>query len=282
MKSDPLIKRTVTGTVLVAATVSAIYCGGEYVAAFLWLIMNLALQEWARLSRQTGLKIPRFWLYFLANLFYGVLFLWEYSQIGLVKETWVGFSVWSLVLASVVFLALSIFKAGRATSKQVSVVFGGILYIAGSLGLLNYLAAPFHPDGGNVLMGFFLVIWAGDVFAYLVGSVMGRHKLYPKLSPSKTWEGAIGGIFFAALAGTLWGRFFLKEVDTLFWFLVSITASVVAIFGDLLESKIKRDAGVKDSGTLLPGHGGILDRYDSVFLAAPFVVALWNLVSIQG
>lgn len=279
MKPESLVKRTLTGLLLVGATVSAAYCGGKYVAVLFWLVMNLGLPEWGRLLRRSALRISLFWLFLLSNSLYIALVTGFYAQAGLVDPAWREFATWGLVLEMVVFFAVSTFGRGRAAAKQVSAVLGGALYIGGSLGLLNYLALPFHPDGGHVLMGFFLIIWSGDVFAYLTGSAFGRHKLCPSLSPSKTWEGAAGGFVFAALAGILWGHAFWDSVSFEIRTSVSLLAPVVAMFGDLFESKIKRDAGVKDSGSVLPGHGGILDRYDSVFFAAPFVVALWKLFS---
>ncbi|MCM1532179.1 MAG: phosphatidate cytidylyltransferase [Bacteroides sp.] len=130
------------------------------------------------------------------------------------------------------------------------------------------------------LIGFFVLIWCSDIFAYLTGSLWGRHKLCPKVSPSKTWEGAAGGFLFAMLFASLWKMFFLPGTASLRWLVFSVFTIVAGMAGDLLESKLKRKAGVKDSGSFLPGHGGMMDRFDSVLLAAPVASLIWFILNL--
>jgi phosphatidate cytidylyltransferase len=127
-------------------------------------------------------------------------------------------------------------------------------------------------------MGIFILIWVSDTFAYLVGKSIGRTKLYPSISPKKTVEGSIGGLVFALVAA-----YFLAQYETTLslnqWFILATVIVVTGGLGDLLESKFKRMAGVKDSGAIFPGHGGMLDRLDSLVFAAPFAYLTLNLFS---
>lgn len=277
-----MLKRSLTGLFLVGITIAAIYAGGIYVLILLGIIMNFSLYEWSGLMWGTQEKKTMRWgLFVSSNLLYATMMTLLYAQIGRVDGGTALFPglVWVLALVGIVICSL--FKEKEDINRRsVSLILGGSLYVGGSLALLNFLAAPFHADGGHVLMGFFLLVWMNDIFAYLIGSAWGRHKLCERISPSKTWEGAVGGVICATAGGILWGVFMLPHVNPILWISVSIITPIAAILGDLWESKLKREAGVKDSGHLLPGHGGFLDRYDSVFIAAPVVVAWWQLFSM--
>lgn len=129
-----------------------------------------------------------------------------------------------------------------------------------------------------IVLGLFVLIWSSDIFAYVTGSLFGKHKLWPKVSPSKTWEGAAGGFLFAIGIGYVWHMAYIPQVSDLKWSVVSVLTVIGGMAGDLLESKIKRLAGKKDSGSFLPGHGGVLDRFDSIYLAAPVAFLCWWLI----
>ena len=120
-----------------------------------------------------------------------------------------------------------------------------------------------------LITGIFIMIWVNDSFAYLVGKSIGRTKLFPSVSPKKTVEGALGGFVFTLIA-----TYFLAKYEPILsvkqWFILAIVVVFFGTLGDLVESKLKREAGVKDSGAILPGHGGMLDRLDSLIFAAPF------------
>ena len=113
------------------------------------------------------------------------------------------------------------------------------------------------------------IIWANDVFAYLVGMTFGRHRLCERLSPKKSWEGFFGGLAGAVAMGYAAAR--VLDADVWAWLGLALVAAATGVLGDLVESMFKRAAGVKDSGTLIPGHGGVLDRFDAMLLSAPFV-----------
>jgi phosphatidate cytidylyltransferase len=174
--------------------------------------------------------------------------------------------------------------------KNIGYSAAGLLYISLSLGLMMDLRSSFFSDslgfGGahTDLTGYLLPviiiasIWINDTMAYIVGSLIGKTKM-TDISPKKTWEGTIGGIILSvgvlALLNGYWTDFSFKGVG--FWMAIAAIASIAGTFGDLLESKLKRAANVKDSGSFMPGHGGFLDRFDSLLVAIPFV---WLYISI--
>ena len=155
--------------------------------------------------------------------------------------------------------------------------FLGILYISLSWGLLMDLRTL--PETGKVLpLAIIFTIWINDTMAYLVGSMIGRTPL-SAISPKKTWEGTVGGIILAIGAISTWA--WLIELPVNHAIAISTIAAICGTFGDLLESKLKRMAGVKDSGHIMPGHGGFLDRFDSLLLATPFVWIYVQLVILR-
>lgn len=161
--------------------------------------------------------------------------------------------------------------------------------------LLGYIMLPFifitkisfGINGYNpkIIIGLFILIWTNDTFAYIVGKSIGKYKLYEKISPKKTIEGFIGGIIFAVLAGYLISKYYIKanpdisEKSIMIWTSIAVIVGIVGTIGDLIESKFKRIAGVKDSGAIMPGHGGILDRLDSVIFVAPIIFLFYQILN---
>lgn len=139
--------------------------------------------------------------------------------------------------------------------------------------LIPYETLTFSP---GIVIGFFFLVWANDTGAYLAGVSFGRHKLFERISPKKTWEGFFGGLFLALTVSWFLSGL-LGVVDRYEWMSVSVIISIAGTFGDLLESMLKRSTGVKDSGSLLPGHGGFLDRFDSTIISFPLVYLFVSL-----
>lgn len=166
--------------------------------------------------------------------------------------------------------------------------------IAKYIYVLGYIIFPFIiiakiPFNGlefrpKIIISIFILIWTNDTFAYIVGKSVGKRKLFEKISPKKTIEGFLGGLFFSVVAGILISKFYFnptEQYSVKSLFIWSVTAVIISIFstlGDLIESKFKRIAGVKDSGTIMPGHGGILDRLDSIIFVAPFVFLFYQIL----
>jgi len=145
----------------------------------------------------------------------------------------------------------------------------GLFYIGGGCIFLTMIPYKDNEFAKYLIMGIFILIWVNDSFAYLVGKSIGRTKLFPAVSPKKTWEGTIGGFIFTMGAAYIMARY-EPIVNPLQWMILAAVIVITGSLGDLIESKLKRGAGVKDSGAILPGHGGMLDRLDSLVFAAPF------------
>jgi phosphatidate cytidylyltransferase len=157
----------------------------------------------------------------------------------------------------------------------------GLMYISLSCGLMvDLLLFPSLPFMSTALMPAIIIacMWINDTMAYIVGSLIGKTPLSP-ISPKKTWEGTIGGIILCITVVTISASYIptLRDFHFVHWLMISAIAAIAGTFGDLLESKLKRMAGVKDSGSIMPGHGGFLDRFDSLLVAVPFV---WVYVEV--
>jgi phosphatidate cytidylyltransferase len=160
--------------------------------------------------------------------------------------------------------------------------------------LLGYIMLPFifitkisfgvNDYNPKIIIGLFILVWTNDTFAYIVGKSIGKNKLFEKISPKKTIEGFFGGIVFAVLAGFLISKYYIRpnpefsEKSILIWVSIAVIVGVMGTIGDLIESKFKRIAGVKDSGAIMPGHGGILDRLDSVIFVAPIIFLFYKIL----
>lgn len=164
---------------------------------------------------------------------------------------------------------------GNINGKNIILSLGGLVYISLALSLLTGLyshkisGAEIHP-GYLIPLLIIGCIWINDTMAYICGSLFGKTPLSP-VSPKKTREGTFGGIFLAVAVSSIVMYFIYPSVNTFFWIFLFFIIAIAGTFGDLLESKLKRMAGVKDSGRIMPGHGGFLDRFDSLLLAIPFV-----------
>jgi phosphatidate cytidylyltransferase len=137
----------------------------------------------------------------------------------------------------------------------------------------------FGPHGADMVIFVLLVVWLGDTGAYFAGRFLGKKKLYPAVSPKKTWAGAFGGLAFSALAAAAVKLTLIESLPWLHAFGMALPGAALGQMGDLVESLVKRSTGVKDSGAILPGHGGILDRVDAVLFFAPYVYLYWMLMS---
>jgi len=137
-------------------------------------------------------------------------------------------------------------------------------------GLATLLPHNYEPFSSGIIIGFFALTWANDTGAYLVGITFGRHRLFERISPKKSWEGFVGGVAFAALSGWLLSGW-LGVISDIHWVILALIVSIVGTYGDLVESMLKRSVDAKDSGSIMPGHGGFLDRFDSALLAFPVI-----------
>lgn len=235
-----------------------------------WVVAELALYEYLVLADRSGMHLPRWLVLACCALLFAVAY---WSSAFLLPAL----GIFALVLLGICSLRSSLDRMLADTASA----FFGLIYVAFPLLLVPLLITQ---ENGTALLVFLLVVvWAGDILALYVGRLLGRHPMAPRLSPKKTWEGALGSVIGSVLAGLAvvdcGNLLYRHAIDLLFyaqpwwyWVGLAILLNVAAQIGDLLESAIKRGAGVKDSGTLLPGHGGVLDRIDALLLALP---VLW-------
>jgi len=169
-----------------------------------------------------------------------------------------------------ILLVVELFLAGKSPFSHMAFYLLGVIYISVPITLLFSIATA--PDAQYYplrVFGLLLLIWTNDTMAYFIGSQIGRRKLFERISPKKTWEGTIGGGLCTVLVA--WGlSFLIKDFTQTQWLVLGAVAAVFGTLGDLVESMLKRSVGVKDSGNLLPGHGGLLDRFDAFIFALPF------------
>lgn len=176
-----------------------------------------------------------------------------------------------MLLVALLFVPLififEVFRKDSQTLENVAIASLSLLYVAMPMALLVLIGGSGGEwEPAKVLMVIFTV-WVNDIFAYLVGCSIGKHKMCPTISPKKSWEGFVGGVLFAV--GFAMAAGYMMEGNIYVWGGLGLTIALAGVVGDLLESKLKRECEVKDSGNLIPGHGGVLDRFDALLLAAP-------------
>ncbi len=273
MKSD-FIKRTATSAVFVIVLIGCTLLHPLSFFVLFVAIVAIGQAEFYKIALKDGRK-PQV----ITGVFFGfVIFVTNF----LVAAGQVNSKVFAFYLPIVILLTIiELFRDSVHPVSNISYAIFGAIYVALPFGLTNYMV--FSPAFGNnfngsILIAFFVLIWASDSGAYLIGSMIGKNKLFERISPKKTWEGFLGGALFSLIAAWL-VSIFLKEIELIHWFVIAILTVVFGTFGDLLESLLKRKVNIKDSGTILPGHGGILDRFDSLLMAAPIVFVYLLFIS---
>ena len=248
--------------------------GGVFFLLLVDLIILLGLYEFFRLMTAKGYRPSRLFGYAAA--------------VAVSLHVYRGGPALTLLLTAILLLIMirEVFRPQVENAlSNIAVTVFGVMYVGwlgshfvllrelpGSLGLESQL-------GARLVFFAALVIWACDTMAYVVGILVGRRKLAPRISPSKTWSGAIGGLLGGALAGWICAKTFLPIITPLAGAILGLTSAVLGQLGDLVESLLKRDAGLKDSARLLPGHGGVLDRVDSLLFSVP-VLYYWFRFSV--
>tara|TARA_B110000046_G_scaffold25332_3_gene24861 strand:+ start:51882 stop:52718 length:837 start_codon:yes stop_codon:yes gene_type:complete len=193
------------------------------------------------------------------------------------------FLIVPLIFIVFVFV-FELFRNSKDPIANIGYTILGIIYIAVPFTLLHQISYYTNFQFGDtynydVLIGYFFILWANDTGAYMVGRKFGKTKLFERISPKKTWEGSLGGVFFGLLFGYINAQLF-DGLDTITWMILALIVVVFGSLGDLVESLFKRSLGIKDSGKILPGHGGVLDRFDGIFISAPMVYAFLKILSI--
>ncbi len=266
-----LRKRTSTAVVLLALVFVCIQYSSEVIffiviqaliLASLWEFYNLAIKRE---------RDPRRILGFSVALMIAFSFFFEAFPLEL--------ALFAALLLTGIYYVLAMNKLEKLTSfpPSIALTFFGALILSFTLNHFIYLRQEY---GSSWIYFLLTVIFVGDTGAYLIGKSLGRHKLAPLASPHKTWEGSVGGLLFACLGGIAAQQIFLPEATLWKAVVFAFVLHVAAQFSDPLESLFKRAAGVKDSSNILPGHGGFLDRIDSMILAAPLYYYLLKYIGM--
>ncbi len=262
-------ERLISGIVMVILLIATVGYGGNVLFAVVGIISLIGMSELYKIS-QVQRRIPGIVGYAAAVGYYALL-LFEQRE----------FVTMLAILFLVLLMAVYVFSYPGYVAGQIMTVFFGFFYVAV---MLSYVyQTRMLPEGGIIVWLIFLSSWGCDTCAYCVGVLFGKHKMAPKLSPKKSVEGGIGGVAGAALLGVLfalavnqWGG---QNVDPLQYALICGAGGVISQIGDLAASGIKRNHDIKDYGKLIPGHGGILDRFDSVIFTAPVIYYLAALLA---
>ena len=268
-----LIIRAITGILFIGIIIGAILYSKYTLLALLLVITTLTLTEFYRLIE--GSNLPKLTLF--VNILGGnylTLSLYLYAS-----DILPAFSKGVVFIPYLIYFLccfiIQLYMKDKDPITRWSHSFMGQVYIALPIGLLSFLA--FEPSSTFLfynpwlLLSFFYFIWINDTGAFLVGSAIGKKRLFERISPKKSWEGFWGGIAFNLVLAYILSTQF-NVLSQLEWYGLAITVSIFATLGDLCESLLKRTLQIKDSGSILPGHGGMLDRFDSVLLAAPAAV----------
>lgn len=264
-----LSQRVAVGVIFIPVILGASWYGRHAFLFLLEVIIGVGLIEFYTLTKQKNIHAHRE-LGILGGLALALLIYAEHSD-----KLWLLFS--GLL---VVMLLTELFRKPEPNNSallNVAATIFGVAYVAGLLSFLLLIrqmpvaSSSDYAHAGTWLVMIFVSIWVCDTAAYFVGLGFGKHKLYERVSPKKTWEGAIGGLFFSVVAALACQATFVKGLRMQDAAVIGLLAGTVGQMSDLVESLFKRDAGVKDSSVLIPGHGGMLDRFDSEMLVAPLV-----------
>lgn len=268
-----LLVRSISGSIFVLAVAGSIILGQWSFALIFIAITILGIFEFYKLLKANGNDPQVINGILLGTTLFIITFL---SSAEIISPKW----FYILLIIGVYIFVFELYRKKDKPFTNISFTFFAVLYIALPLSLLSKIAFPVDEVTlykYNYLLAYFVLIWLYDSAAYVFGVSFGKHRLFERISPKKSWEGLIGGSFVTILAG--WGSTLIfNDFNTIDWIIIPIIIIVSGTFGDLSESMFKRSINQKDSGNIIPGHGGILDRFDAVFLSSPIVLAYLQLI----
>lgn len=259
--------RTIWGFLFATVLTAAIIWGPISFAILFLIISVFALREFYALCHEAGYS-PQVYAGLTAGL---IIFILSYLS---AKQS-IDYKYFTYLLPLIyAFPIYELFRKKKDPIANLALTAFGLIYVTIPFSLLNFLA--FHEIKGlinyhyELLISLFIFVWASDSGAYLLGVRFGRHRLFERISPKKSWEGLIGGVVTALIAAWIL-TFIFPQYSPVLLAIMAMLVVIAGTFGDLVESMIKRSIGVKDSGKFMPGHGGLLDRFDSILLASPVI-----------
>lgn len=265
-----LAQRIITALFGAAVIVSCIvYSEWTYFAIF-FLICFFTLREFYALAGLDGMVIQKTFGTICAMSLFTLSFLIEHNDIS--------YRYYFLIfpMVSCVYMIKLYKKFERKPFTNIAYTFLGIFYVAVPYALLNIAAFEDGAYNFEIIFGCIFILWASDTGAYIAGTLFGKRKLFERISPKKSWEGAVGGAVLAIGFAFLMNNFF-HTLALWQWLSIAVIIIVGGTYGDLIESLLKRSIEIKDSGSSLPGHGGFLDRFDGLLISAPFIVAFLEI-----
>lgn len=261
-KLRDILVRAASGAVLVVVLVGGTLLSPSTLVGLLTVIVIGAMSEFYNMASIAGLKPQKAF-----GVAVGFTFLVLNFAIarGVISAQWLT----AVVPVLMIIFVAELYRKQDNPIGNIAATITGIIYVALPVSLLLYIAVNPLEYRPWVFLGYIFMVWASDVGAYLFGVAFGRHKLFERISPKKSWEGFAGGLICAVGVGALIGH--LLGYDMLLWGIAGAIVCVSGVYGDLVESLFKRSTGIKDSGAIMPGHGGFLDRFDAMLISAPFV-----------
>jgi len=276
------LKRSISGAIYILLLIASIQYSIETFFVLFGVFLLIAVTEFCNLVHLNKIApiiiACAFYFFFykiaIAEKGDGFVYILRYNR---------NFDLAVLFLSLIVSLKCIVFLFDNKNLKVDS--FSKFAYLIGYI-ILPFIIITKIPFGikgynPNILISIFILIWTNDTFAYLVGKSIGKHKLFERISPKKTIEGFLGGIGFALIASYFISKYFLMlpEKNTYIWLIIAAIVGIFGTIGDLVESKFKRISEKKDSGNIMPGHGGILDRLDSVIFVAPIIFLFYQILN---
>jgi len=264
-----VIVRFLSGVLYISIFLFSLFMSREWYIGLLFILAVITLNEFLKLVNLKGIIV----YIILAISFYFLCYKEINSSIILILLSATILVNLFLIRDILVLNKTSLFKSKRYFCIIFYIISGFVF-----LSLIPFTNKVFEP---KIILGIFILVWTNDTFAYLVGKGFGKRKLMEKISPKKTIEGFFGGLAGALLASFIFFKF-TSIYNLIFWLFLALLVSVLGTIGDLIQSKFKRLAGVKDSGNIMPGHGGVYDRLDSIIFASPFIylfIIIINYVS---
>jgi len=269
-KFSNLVQRLITGILGAAVVITGVCYEWGYFAVF-FLLSFFSLNEFYNVSRIAGFVPQKFLGVFSGVALYVLSFFVERGSISH------KYYLLIFVLLSVVYIIKLYKPLEQKPFSNIAFTFLGIFYTAVPITLLNVAAYDNGVYNYQIILGCLLILWSTDSGAYFAGTFFGKRKLFERISPKKSWEGFAGGAILAMIFAYGISLFFTSLAQWQ-WICIGWIIIIGGTYGDLVESLLKRSIEIKDSGTSLPGHGGFLDRFDGLFISAPFVVAFLELI----
>lgn len=264
--------RTLSGAVLAVVVLGAIAWSQWSFGLLLALLLVVGMWEFYALVEAQGIRPQRIIGVVTGLVLLALNFSFVSDDIEILGSASraFGFGLALVLLLLPTMTVCELYRGEEHPAANIGTTLLGVVYVAMPLSLMCYIPILGSETWDPSPMLFYVfIIWANDVFAYLVGMTIGRHRLFERLSPKKSWEGFFGGLLGAIAVGLVAAR--VLDGSYIVWGGLALVAAATGVLGDLAESMFKRAAGVKDSGSLIPGHGGVLDRFDAMLLSAPFV-----------